>query len=256
MIIPPYQFETGRWGCIALQSADAAPGSGELAERLGIPPLPDDLLREALTHASWPNEGGSGARSNERLEFLGDAVLGMIAANALFRARPDASEGELTRMRAEIVCGAALAAAARRIGLGERLILGRGEEAAGGRDRDRNLAGGFEALLGAVYRARGLNVARALALRLLKPEFDRVRDRGAALDPKSALQHLVQARWHEPPEYVTVEERGEDGDRRFVVEVRVSGDRLGRGAGASKRAAQHEAARCACDALAGAAVEG
>ena len=232
-----------------MQNADAAVGSGELAERLGIPPLPDDLLREALTHASWPNEGGSAARSNERLEFLGDAVLGMIAANALFRAFPDASEGELTRMRAEIVCGPALAAAARRIGLGQRLILGRGEEAAGGRDRDRNLAGGFEALLGAVYRARGLNVARALALRLLKPEFDRVRAGGAPLDPKSALQHLVQARWHEPPEYVTVDEWGQHGERRFVVEVRGGGARIGLGTGVSKRAAQHEAAR---DALAAA----
>lgn len=245
MIMALYQFRSER-GCIALRNADA---TVEVAERPGIPPLPDDLLREALTHASWPNEGGSGSRSNERLEFLGDAVLGMIAANALFRAFPDASEGELTRMRAEIVCGPALAAAARRIGLGERLILGRGEEAAGGRDRDRNLAGGFEALLGAVYRARGLNAARALALRLLKPEFDRVRDGGAPLDPKSALQHLVQARWHEPPEYVTVDERGEHGERRFVVEVRARGARIGLGAGVSKRTAQHEAAR---DALAAA----
>ncbi len=249
MIMALYQFRSDKRGCIALQNADAAIASGELAERLGIPPLPDDLLREALTHASWPNEGGSGSRSNERLEFLGDAVLGMIAANALFRAFPDASEGELTRMRAEIVCGPALAAAARRIGLGQRLILGRGEEAAGGRDRDRNLAGGFEALLGAVYRARGLNVARALALRLLKPELDRVRDGGAPLDPKSALQHLVQARWHEPPEYVTVDERDQHGERRFVVEVRARGARIGLGAGVSKRTAQHEAAR---DALAAA----
>ena len=248
MIMALYQFRSER-GCIALRNADAMVGSGELAERLGIPPLPDDLLREALTHASWPNEGGSGSRSNERLEFLGDAVLGMIAANALFRAFPDASEGELTRMRAEIVCGPALAGAARRIGLGERLILGRGEEAAGGRDRDRNLAGGFEALLGAVYRARGLNVARALALRLLKPEFDRVRDGGAPLDPKSALQHLVQARWHEPPEYVTVDEWDQRGERRFVVEVRARGARIGLGVGVSKRTAQHEAAR---DALAAA----
>lgn len=247
-------YHLGKGGCIDVERAATAvgllPGSGELAEALGVPPLPDDLLREALTHASWPNEGGGAARSNERLEFLGDAVLGMIVANALFRARPDASEGELTRMRAEVVCGPALAAAARRIGLGERLILGRGEEAAGGRDRDRNLAGGLEALLGAVYRARGLNAARALALRLLKPEFARARDGAAAFDPKSALQHLVQARWHEPPEYVTVEERGGAGDRRFVVEVRVSGGRLGRGAGPNKRAAQHEAARLACDALA------
>lgn len=220
-----------------------SPPRGDLAERLGIKPLPGDLLREALTHASYPNESATQATPNERLEFLGDAILGMVVANALFRAYPDAAEGELTRMRAEIVRGSTLAAAARRLDLGDYLILGRGEEAAGGRDRDRNLAGAFEALVGAVYRAHGLTVARALALRLLKPEIDHMQEGGPALDPKSALQHLVQARWHQPPDYVTVEEQAEEEGRRFVVEVRVSGEMLGRGSGSSKRAAQHEAAR-------------
>ncbi len=240
---------------IAVESAVAAvrsaPEGGGLVERLGIKPLPDDLLCEALTHASYPNESDSRAVPNERLEFLGDAILGMVVANALFRAYPAAAEGELTRMRAEIVRGSALAQAARRLELGRELILGRGEEAAGGRDRDRNLAGAFEALLGAVYCAQGLNAARPLALRLLKPEIDRIRASGPALDPKSALQHLVQARWHQPPEYVTVEEQVEESGRRFVVEVRASGATLGRGCGSSKRVAQREAARQAHDALAG-----
>ena len=225
------------------------PKCGDLAERLGIKPLPDDLLCEALTHASYPNESSARATPNERLEFLGDAILGMVVANELFRAYPESAEGELTRMRAEIVRGSTLAKAARRLDLGSYLILGRGEEAAGGRDRERNLAGAFEALIGAVYRAHGLTVARALALRLLKPEIDRMRDGGPSLDPKSALQHLVQARWHQPPDYVTVAEEIEEEERRFVVEVRVSGEMLGRGSGSSKRAAQHEAARQAHAAL-------
>ncbi len=225
------------------------PRSGDLAERLGIKPLPDDLLCEALTHASFPNESSSQATPNERLEFLGDAILGMVVANALFRAYPEAAEGELTRMRAEIVRGSTLATAARRLDLGDYLILGRGEEAAGGRGRDRNLAGAFEALLGAVYRAHGLTIARALSLRLLKPEIDRIRTSGPSLDAKSALQHLVQARWHQPPDYVTVDEQSEEEGRRFIVEVRVSGEMLGRGSGSSKRAAQQEAAREAHAAL-------
>tara|TARA_Y100000588_G_scaffold353077_2_gene406226 strand:+ start:3441 stop:4187 length:747 start_codon:yes stop_codon:yes gene_type:complete len=216
---------------------------GDLAERLGIKPLPGDLLCEALTHASYPNESSAEAIPNERLEFLGDAVLGMVVANELFRAYPEAAEGELTRMRAEIVRGSTLAKAARRLDLGGYLILGRGEESAGGRDRDRNLAGAFEALLGAVYRAHGLTVARALSLRLLKPEINQMQQGGPSLDPKSALQHLVQARWHKPPEYVTVDEQAEEEGRRFVVEVSVSGKVLGRGTGSSKRAAQNEAAR-------------
>ena len=225
------------------------PGGDDLAERLGIKPLPEDLLCEALTHASFPNESSAQATPNERLEFLGDAILGMVVANALFRAYPDAAEGELTRMRAEIVRGSTLARAARRLELGSYLILGRGEEAAGGRDRDRNLAGAFEALLGAVYHAHGLTVARSLSLRLLKPEIDGMREGGPSLDPKSALQHLVQARWHQPPDYVTVDEQAEEEGRRFVVEVRVAGEMLGRGSGSSKRAAQREAARRAHAAL-------
>ena len=228
----------------------APPSIGrDLGERLGVAPLPDDLLREALTHASYPNEADAAAVPNERLEFLGDAVLGMVVANELFRAFPDASEGELTRMRAEIVQGRALAGAARRLDLGDALILGRGEEAAGGRDRERNLAGALEALVGAVYRSRGLNAARPFIRRILRLELERVRARGAAIDPKSALQHLVQARWHEPPEYVTVSEEAGEKGRHFRVEVRVSGDTVGRGSGASKREAQRLAAQEAYAAL-------
>lgn len=215
----------------------------ELVASLGVRPLPDDLLGEALTHASYLNEADSSALSNERLEFLGDSVLGMVIAAVLFDAFPNSGEGELTRMRADIVRGTSLAKVAGRLGLGEYMILGRGEEAAGGRNRDRNLAGALEALVGAVYRAHGYRAAKALTRRLLKPELEQIRRDGARVDAKSSLQHLVQAKWHEPPEYVTVEDAMGSPHRKFVVEVRAAGETLGRGEGRSKREAQQAAAQ-------------
>jgi len=226
------------------------PAYDDLSERLGLKPLPDDLLGEALTHASFLNEADAHATSNERLEFLGDSVLGMVIAHELFRLYPQAGEGDLTRMRAEVVRGTTLAAAAARLGLGDHMILGRGEEAAGGRLRERNLAGALEATIGAVYRAQGYRVARSFILRLLGPEMQEVRRVGAPIDPKSSLQHMVQARWHEPPDYVTVEEDAGGAGRRFTVEVRVAGETLGRGEGASKREAQQKAAQQAVAGLA------
>jgi ribonuclease-3 len=221
---------------------------GELVQRLGVKPIPEDLLGQALTHASYLNEADASATSNERLEFLGDSVLGMVIASVLFDHFPDAGEGELTRMRADIVRGTALARVATRLGLGEQLILGRGEESAGGRTRDRNLAGALEALIGAVYEAHGYRAAKALTRRLLQPELDQIHREGATVDAKSSLQHLVQARWHEPPSYVTVQEAS-GPQHRFLVEVRVAGSTLGRGEGRSKREAQQAAAREAVLAL-------
>ena len=134
------------------------PAYDDLVERLGVKPLPEELLDQALTHASYLNEAETEAQSNERLEFLGDSVLGMVIATELFRLYPAAGEGDLTRMRADLVRGSALAAAATRMGLGEHMILGRGEEAAGGRERSRNLEGAMEALVGAVYLGQGYRV--------------------------------------------------------------------------------------------------
>ena len=221
----------------------------KLVERLGVRPLPGGLLGQALTHASYINEADATAASNERLEFLGDSVLGMVIASVLFDQFPLAGEGELTRMRADIVRGTALARVAIRIGLGDHIILGRGEESAGGRNRDRNLAGALEALIGAVYEAQGYRAARAFTRRLLKPELDLIHKEGARVDAKSSLQHLVQARWHEPPEYVTVQE-ATGAQNRFIVQVRVAGETLGRGEGRSKREAQQAAAQEAILALA------
>jgi len=146
------------------------------------------------------------------------------------------------------VRGTTLARVALRLGLGEHIVLGRGEEAAGGRLRERNLAGTLEALVGAVYRAQGYRTAKALTRRLLKPELDQIRREGAQVDAKSSLQHTVQARWHEPPEYVTVQEAA-GAQHRFIVEVRVVGSTLGRGEGRSKREAQQAAAQEALVAL-------
>lgn len=224
--------------------------SRSLTERLKVKPLPPELLAEALTHASHLNETGPGTPSNERLEFLGDALLGMVIGDELFRRYPDSGEGQLTRMRADLVRGSTLANVAVRLALGEAITLGRGEEAAGGRTRERNLAGALEAVIGAVYVAHGLRQTRALVLRLLKPELRQLELEGAQIDAKSSLQHAVQARWHEPPDYVTVAEETGAAGRRFAVEVRIAGNVLGRGAGSSKREAQQEAARAALICLA------
>lgn len=228
-----------------------SPTFAELAERLGVRPLPSELVEQALTHDSYLNEAGVVSQSNERLEFVGDALLGFVIAHELFRRYPTAGEGELTRMRADIVRGSTLAAAAVRLSLGQHMILGRGEEAAGGRTRERNLAGVFEAMVGAVYRDQGYRAGRSLVLRLLGPELETVKREGARLDAKSRLQHLVQARWHQPPVYVTVEEESGGVGRSFTVEVSVSGATLGRGTGSTKREAQQRAAAQALEALSG-----
>jgi ribonuclease-3 len=233
----------------------AEPIPEDLASRLGVKPLPAELLGRALTHASFVNEAGESAESNERLEFLGDAFLGMVIGHELYRRYPEAGEGELTRMRADLVRGSTLARVATRLGLGEHIQLGKGEEAVGGRTRERNLAGDMEAVIGAVYVAHGYRAARSLVLRVLAPELVTLRKEGARIDAKSSLQHLVQARWHEPPSYVTVDETTEGVSRRFTVEVKVGETILGRGEGSSKREAQQQAARAAIAGLA-AATEG
>lgn len=215
----------------------------ELEDRLHLKPLPTDLLKQALTHASYVNESGDTVLSNDRLEFLGDALLGLVIADKLQETHPDALEGQLTRMRAEIVRGSTLAAVASRLDLGRYMILGRGEEAAGGRERERNLAGLFEAVVGAVFLAHGYRAARSFALRVLRAELTQVKAAGPRIDSKSGLQHLVQARWHQPPEYITVEEVSSETGRRFTVEVVVQGRVLGQGEGTSKRQAQQMAAQ-------------
>ena len=218
------------------------PERAALQESLGYRFKDEALLSLALTHRSYEGEGGVKASSNERLEFLGDAVLGLAVAEHLYQHYPDMSEGQMTVLRAALVRQATLAAVARRLGLGQHLRLGRGEELSGGRERPRNLACALEALLGAVSLDRGVAAARRLVLRLLRGALEEALGAGALPDPKSRLQELVQARGAGAPAYRTVEVAGPQHDRRFVIEVWVRGEPVARGEGRTKRRAEELAA--------------
>ena len=204
------------------------------------------LLRLALTHPSYTNEHEGSDGSFERLEFLGDSVLGMVVAERLYERFPDVEEGRLTLWRAHIVQGPTLAEAARRLGLGQYLLLGRGEEATGGRERPGNLADAYEALIGALKLDRGpdggLEGARRFIERTLAPELDALQTDPAELNTKGALQQYCEGRFGRP-QYLTVEERGPEHAREFSVEVRIDGEVLGQGSGRTKQQAEKDAAR-------------
>lgn len=205
-----------------------------------------DLLRQALTHKSYSNEqtGQSGAH-NERLEFLGDAVLDLVVSDLLFRRFPALPEGELTRIRAEVVREPVLAAAGRALGLGECLLLGRGEEKSGGRAKDSLLADAVEALLGALFRDGGLAAAAALIESRFADGLEDSARRKIGVDHKTRLQEVLQARSGRPPEYHLVHAEGPDHERLYTVEVQFAGQTLGRGRGRTKKAAEQEAAEAA-----------
>jgi len=199
-----------------------------------------ELLETALTHASRAHETGGG-RGNERLEFLGDAVLGLVVARALFESHPDWSEGELTRARAALVTKSALAERARALGLGPALRLGRAERLSAGAEKETILADALEALLGAVYLDADLAAVEAAVRRVFG---GLLRERVPARDPKTRLQEWSHAHGGETPRYRTAEDSGaEDDPARFAVEVWAGDAVRGRGVGRSKRAAEREAAR-------------
>jgi ribonuclease-3 len=207
------------------------------------------LLRTALTHPSYANEHPNETNeTNERLEFLGDAVLGLIVAETLYERYPEVEEGRLTEWRAQLVCGPTLARVAQHLGLGEALLLGRGEESTGGRTREGNLERAFEAVIGAVMLDQGLDVARACAARALAGEFAALEADSASLNPKGALQQLVQGAFGRP-HYFTTHEEGPEHARRFTIEVRIDGEVVGTGTGTSKQQAEKEAARAAIDVM-------
>jgi ribonuclease-3 len=222
----------------------------ELEARLGVA-LPDrGAALEALTHTSYVNENpGEGARDNERLEYLGDAVLDLAVSDLLMRRLPDAREGELSRLRAAVVREEVLAEAARTVGLGALLLLGRGEERTGGRDKASLLADAFEAVLGALYVGAGYGAALATVERLLGAAIQGAAA-GALGDYKTRLQELAQARWRATPAYRVAAEKGPEHDKTFEVEVAVQGTLRGRGRGRSKKEAEQAAAREALEALA------
>lgn len=226
------------------------PDIADLQKKLGITFKQPALLEQALVHSSYTNENPAYvAGHNERLEFLGDAVLDFIVADKLYQDLPDLAEGEMTRLRAALVRRDTLARVARSIGLGDFLYMGKGEEASGGRNKTPNLAGVLEALIAAVYLDRGTPTTRKMVSRLLAEEWTEVVRQGMGADYKSKLQELSQSRFQMTPTYHLVAEAGPDHDKRFTVEVKVDDRVLGKGNGKSKKLAETEAARTALERL-------
>ncbi len=221
-----------------------------LEETLGHRFRDPTLLAEALTHRSYANERGLPGHY-ERLEFLGDSVLGLVAARWLFARFPRYSEGRLSRLKSQVVSTTNLARCARRLDLGAVLKLGVGEERSGGRDKPSLLADAAEAVFGALYLDAGLEVARQVIEPLLAAALEEDPDALIA-DAKTDLQEWVQARGWQLPEYRLVGERGPDHDKEFEVECWLEGRRVGRGEGKSKKVAEQRAAAAALDSLTGA----
>ncbi len=219
-----------------------------LAERLGFE-VSAPLLAMALTHRSYAYENG-GLPTNERLEFLGDSVLGLVVTDTLFRTHPDLPEGHLAKLRAAVVNARALADVGRSLGVGEFIRLGRGEETTGGRDKSSILADTLEALIGAVYIDRGLGDASALVHRLFDPLIEESAGLGAGLDWKTSLQELTASLGLGVPEYA-VEEAGPDHAKTFQASVLVGGAPCGFGSGRSKKQAEQAAAEGAWHHLGG-----
>ncbi len=206
------------------------------------------LLQNALTHSSYANERWHNSlMSNERLEFLGDSILGMVVTEYLYKTFPDRPEGELTRMRADMVCEKTLASVAARIGLGQHLMLGNGEEQGGGRSRDSILADAVESVIAAGFLDGGMSAARQFIEKFILVEVPVKKLNNA--DYKTALQELVQQKKNQTLSYRLVGESGPDHDKRFEVEVSLNGRVIGVGSGSSKKRAEQMAAQAALESL-------
>jgi ribonuclease-3 len=219
-------------------------------KNLGISFRQESLLEQAFAHLSYLNENPDFARpSNERLEFLGDAILNFIVAEKLYEEFPKIPEGELTEIRASLVCRDTLAELASSLKLGDCLLLGRGEEANGGRMKASNLANAMEALIGALYLDQGLARARRFILRQLKPELKKIKAGKKTPNYKALVQEFIQGQRRPTPVYRLVEATGPDHSKQFTVEILVEGEALGRGTGKSKKTAESQAARVAWEKL-------
>jgi len=215
----------------------------EFEERLGISFHDKSLLQRALTHRSFVNETESvGWEDNERLEFLGDAIIDAIVAEFLYHRFPEMREGTLTNVRSNLVRREALASFARQLDLGSYLFMGLGEAQSGGRAREATLCAAFEALVGAIYLDQGWDVAREFVLSFVREALPRALERALKKDAKTRLQEWSQAVLHETPTYVTVAEEGPDHAKAFTVEVRIGGITAGQGQGSTKQAAAQRAA--------------
>lgn len=216
----------------------------ELQDKLGFRFHNRTLLLQAITHRSFLNENPAATHSdNERLEFLGDALLDFVTAEYLYDHFPQLSEGELTSLRAALVRSTTLANFAREIDLGDYLLLGRGEAAGGGRDRRSLLCAAFEALVGAILLDQGLTTTQAFALQFVEPTLANITSNELDKDAKSDLQELSQGQWQLTPSYQTVSEDGPDHAKEFTVEVLVGDKVVGRGIGRNKQTAAQRAAR-------------
>ena len=220
----------------------------DLEEAIGYHFKNISLLQNALTHSSYANERWHNSLlSNERLEFLGDSILGMLVAEYLYRNFPDRPEGDLTRMRADMVCEKTLAAVANRIGLGQHLMLGHGEEQGGGRSRDSILADAMESVIAACFLDGGMDAALQFIRRFILTEVPVTKLHNE--DYKTKLQELVQQKKNQVLSYELIGQSGPDHDKKFDVEVSLNGKKVGVGSGRSKKRAEPAAAREAIQAL-------
>jgi len=217
---------------------------------LGISFHQESLLEQAFVHLSYLNENPGFTRpSNERLEFLGDAILNFIVTKKLYEEFPQLPEGELTEIRAALVCRDTLVELASSLKLGDWLLLGRGEEANGGRAKESNLANAMEALIGALYLDQGIAKARRFILRQLKPELEKIKAGKITPNYKALVQELIQGQKKPTPVYRLVEATGPDHSKQFTAEILVEGEALGKGVGKSKKVAESQAARAAWEKL-------
>jgi ribonuclease-3 len=213
-----------------------------LENRIGYTFKNKALLNRALSHSSYANENKSAGGSNERLEFLGDAVLSIIVSDAIFRDYTNLPEGELTRIRASLVCEKSLFGFAKQIDLGSYIMLGRGERQTGGNERPSILSDAFEALIAAVYLDGGMKAAADFVMGFVRPELEQ-HDGGVFKDFKTKLQEIIQQNPEEQLEYRLVSESGPDHDKRFTIEVCLNSNVIGRGTGHSKKQAEQLAAK-------------
>lgn len=224
-----------------------------LQEAMGMRFQRPSLLEEALVHRSYLNESPLfPLPSNERLEFLGDAILGFVAGELLFDRFPEMTEGDLTRLRTTLVRREALAGFAASLELGRYLHLSRGEEEGGGRERSTILCAAFEALVGALYLDQGMAATKSFLVKFMEPKIERILRYGLDRNPKSLLQELSQAELQLAPSYRTIGEEGPDHAKEFTVEVSIGAEIYGRGRGPSKQAAEEAAAREALERMQGA----
>ena len=226
-----------------METLKYAKEQNELEKRIGYTYKDQSLLTMALTHSSFANERGRGNhRDYERLEFLGDAVLELVSSDYLYHKHEDLPEGKLTKLRASMVCEPALAKCARNIGLEEYILLGKGEEMTGGRDRDSIISDVMEAIIGAMYLDGGLNKAKEFIYDFV---LDELAEGKSILDSKTVLQEMVQADGYESFEYRMIGEKGPDHNKTFMAEAVLNGEVIGYGEGRTKKAAQQAAAALA-----------